>query len=227
MQSAKISKGLALVSAFVYIAEANVGIGYTKNSLCLQNNCLNPIVPGLEQFGVNVLGEYDQKTWTCNEHHADWQMTGICSKVVAAYPFAVPQLEGLDTVTSIKRQTKRAVETYVAHLNAMGRDWQDHLRPWEKNECIQEVWRMACFTHFPRCNELDKGAYLRPCVDMCQNYLKKCNVECCDEGVQCLFKHTKKYDNGKVVQESGYTDKESPSPFCTGTTQAAASHLQR
>merc|ERR1719326_644987 len=109
------------------------------------------------------------------------------------------------------------MNAYVGHLSAMGFDFWDHTTPWDSDdECIKSVWKMSCYTHFPRCNEINQGKYLAPCASECQGYLKKCGVECCDEGVQCVFTHEKQFSNGTTIYEHGYPDHKGPSPLCTG-----------
>ena len=38
--------------------------------------------------------------------------------------------------------------------------------------------------------EEEEEAYLRPCAGTCHEYVNACQVQCCDEGVQCVFTHT-------------------------------------
>lgn len=204
------------------------GAHYTTNSVCLQHNCINPIVPGLMQFGQSVLQRNDDRTWTCSQHPDEWKLTGICSRVVAGYHFSLPDPEETDMTVGenpILGQARQALTAYVAHLSGMGYDFWDYRDPWNHDACIQAVWKMACWTHFPRCNQLEEGRYLRPCASSCQNYLNHCRVQCCDEGVQCVFRHNRQMADGSSVVEEGYADHHGPSPMCTGAAAPAANLL--
>lgn len=196
---------------------------YTQNAACLPNYCLNPVIPGLMFLEESVLEKNKQKEWTCaaiQNTKSLFKLGGFCSRIIAAYPFSMPKPdEGsqLSEGASIQKQSQLALNTYVGHLSGMGFDFWDHTTPWdEEDECIQSVWKMSCYTHFPRCNEINKGEYLAPCRSSCEGYLKKCKVECCDEGVQCVFTHKAKKADGTIVTEHGYPDHQGPSPLCTG-----------
>lgn len=195
---------------------------YTMNAACLPNYCLNPVIPGLMYLGENVLEKNKQKKWMCagiSNTKSIFKLGGFCSRIIAAYPFSMPQPTGANATeaSTIQAQAYKAMETYVGHLSGMGFDFWDHTTPWdEEDECVKSVWKMSCYTHFPRCNEITPGAYLPPCRSSCEGYLKKCAVECCDEGVQCTFTHAKKTADGKTVIEHGYPDHKGPSPLCTG-----------
>jgi len=66
---------------------------------------------------------------------------------------------------------------------------------------------------------------MRPCRSSCQNYVRECAVECCDESVQCVFEHDRPINNTLVVKTSGYSNFDGPSPFCTGA--ASSQRLSR
>jgi len=194
---------------------------YTMNAACLPNYCLNPVIPGLMFLGESVLEKNKQLKWQCaniQNTKSLFKLGGFCSRVIAAYPFSMPQANAGDTEAGmIQAQAYKALETYVGHLSGMGHDFWDHTTPWdEEDECIKSVWRMSCYTYFPRCNAISEEQYLPPCRSSCENYLSKCAVQCCDEGVQCTFTHTKKTADGKTVTEHGYPDHKGPSPLCTG-----------
>mmetsp|Transcript_5972 Transcript_5972/g.10847 ORF Transcript_5972/g.10847 Transcript_5972/m.10847 type:complete len:232 (-) Transcript_5972:62-757(-) len=197
--------------------------GYTKDPVCIQNNCVNPLLPALEEFGSSVLEDYDAKPWKCLESSSDGvlflrgNLTGhasFCADVISSYSFAVP--EGGAGHEVLQAQTQRAVSSYVAHLRGLGKDFWEFQKPWEEDECIQAVWKMACFTHFPRCNENDKAKYLRPCASACQGYLEACQVNCCDDGAKCTFTHHKRMSDGSTSIQKGYDHHTGPSPYCTG-----------
>lgn len=197
---------------------------YTLNSACLPNYCINPVIPGLMFLGENVLEKNRQEKWLCagiSNTKSLFKLGGFCSRIIAAYPFSVPQPKDTNSTeaSEIQKQSYKALETFVGHLSGMGFDFWDHTEPWNgENECIQSVWKMACYTHFPRCNEISDGEYLPPCKSSCEGYLKKCKVQCCDEGTQCTFTHAKVID-GKTVYEKGYPNHVGPSPLCTGGTK--------
>eukprot|EP00747_Dinoflagellata_sp_TGD_P181837 gnl/TRDRNA2_/TRDRNA2_35821_c1_seq1.p1 gnl/TRDRNA2_/TRDRNA2_35821_c1~~gnl/TRDRNA2_/TRDRNA2_35821_c1_seq1.p1 ORF type:complete len:431 (-),score=68.77 gnl/TRDRNA2_/TRDRNA2_35821_c1_seq1:53-1255(-) len=101
------------------------------------------------------------------------------------------------------------------------------LEPWEypepqyaKDECVKSVWRLSCYTYFPRasvgCQAGAQTPYIRPCQSSCHNYIRQCGVECCDESVQCVFTHTKNIDMTHSVTTEGYAAHDGPSGLCTG-----------
>lgn len=215
---------------------------YSTNNICFAKFCTNPIFPGMEQFGQSVLAINEDRTWQCTSStHNLWRLAGICGRVVAGYHFALPDArdaraadpdgspeEGEGRMASeedlILAQSRQALTTYVAHLTGMGHDFWEFSEPWLHDECIQAVWKMSCYTHFPQCNRLEEGKYLRPCRSSCETYLRSCKVQCCDEGVRCVFNHKRELPDGSVVTEQGYVDHSGPSPLCTG---GAASALGR
>jgi len=192
---------------------------YTTNAVCLERHCINPIIPGLMHFSTNVLSANQNRSWKCVEADSQmWKLAGFCDRVVAAYDFAVPvPAQGLRLQEDlVVEQSQKAVTAYVAHLAGMGYDFWDHRKPWEEDECIQSVWRMACYTHFPRCNQISGGTYLRPCASSCETYIRACKVQCCDEAVKCVYDHKTDYGNGWVETNEGYANHQGPSPLCTG-----------
>jgi hypothetical protein len=218
---------------------------YTRNAACIPNFCINPIIPGLMFLGESVLEKNKEKSWVCadvSNTHSLYRFGGFCSRVIASYPFSIPKPDaaavtavntgattkespdshpGLGDNSSeagmIQQQTYKALQTYIGHLSGMGYDFWDFTSPWDhEDECIQSIWKMSCYTHFPRCNEINVGEYLPPCRTSCQNYLKKCKVDCCDEGTQCVFTHERQLANGSMVTEHGYADYAGPHPLCTG-----------
>jgi hypothetical protein len=202
---------------------------YTHNAACLENFCQNPIIPGLMLLGENVLEKNRQQQWSCaniENTKSLFKLGGFCSRVIAAYPFSMPKVSPDSSITesdAIAGQAYLALQAYVGHLSGMGFDFWDHTTPWdEEDECIKSVWKMSCYTYFPRCNVISPGEYLAPCRSSCENYLSKCEVQCCDEAVQCVFTHNKKTSDGKVIQEHGYPDHKGPSPMCTGRANGLA-----
>merc|ERR1719373_205827 len=108
------------------------------------------------------------------------------------------------------------MRAFVTHVSGLGRDFWRLTEPWKHDDCIQAVWRMACWTHFPRCNAFAAGQYVRPCASTCMNYVKACEVQCCDESVQCVYSHRREMPDGTVEEEDGFTPETGPSMWCTG-----------
>mmetsp|Transcript_27762 Transcript_27762/g.64143 ORF Transcript_27762/g.64143 Transcript_27762/m.64143 type:complete len:253 (+) Transcript_27762:78-836(+) len=206
---------------------------YTQNSFCVKRFCINPVFPAFEYFGNSVLAQHDVVNWTCvsGQHNSALSsFSSFCSRVISEYSFSLPSpvaptQEAAQQTAIIAQQTKQAVEMYAAHLNGMGNDWWDYTQPWDHDDCIQSVWRMSCYTYFPRCNEVDNGRYLRPCRSSCENYVKACHVECCDEGLQCVFRNRQEREDGTAFYEEGYSDHTGPSAFCTGGANSASPFL--
>jgi hypothetical protein len=160
--------------------------------------------------------------------HRAWREAGFCGKAISNYPFAVPSMLQASSVATptpdaslvglsqVAAQEKLAMSAYVAHLSGMGFDFWDYQNPWEHDSCIQGVWKLACYTYFPRCNEVIPGAYLRPCKSACNDYIKSCAVQCCDEGVQCTFTHETVLADGKIRYDHAYSEHNGPSMLCTG-----------
>lgn len=203
---------------------------YTTNIACIENNCVNPIIPGMYSFGKNVLEEHKNMTWICANRQDTptlYRLGGFCSRVIAAYPFAIPQPAPYSKSESevIAEQAYKALQTYIVHVSGMGYDYWDFSEPWNfetmEDECMKQVWEMACYTFFPRCNKIQAGEYLPPCRSTCERYLEACQVECCDESVKCKFTHAKKMADGTTVYEHGYPNHNGPSPFCTSSTIVA------
>jgi len=170
----------------------------------------------MTEFGRSVFASNGNRTWRCASSHNAWRSSSFCGKVIAAYPFALPE-GGLAATEEerIREQSRQAMRAYVTHVTGLGRDFWRLTEPWKHEDCIQAVWRMACYTHFPRCDGVSQS-YLRPCASTCQNYLKACEVSCCDEGVKCVFNHRRELPDGTVEQEDGFFPAAGPSAWCTG-----------
>ncbi|CAE7265394.1 unnamed protein product [Symbiodinium pilosum] len=140
----------------------------------------------------------------------------FCEKAISSYSFAIPAEGEGGHEHVIRMQMQRAVNSYVAHLRGIGKDFWEYQEPWKEDACVQAIWKMACYTHFPRCSDKDKAKYLRPCASACQGYLEACQVNCCDDGNKCVFTHHKKLSDGGSLVEKGYDHRAGPSPFCTG-----------
>jgi len=167
------------------------------------------------QFEQNILDNNTGRQWLCAEKETVWRNAGICQRIVVGYNFGLPgDVPGASQEDLALLQGRKALTAYVAHLTGMGYDFWDYTEPWKHSECIQSVWKMACYTHFPRCHK--SGRYLRPCASSCESYIQACKVQCCDEGVQCVFTHATRLANGNVLVEEGYDRHHGPSPMCTG-----------
>jgi TM2 domain-containing membrane protein YozV len=130
----------------------------------------------------------------------------------------------------VKRQEDMAMTMFVYHLNGMGYEAWDHRTPSESdNECVRSVWKMVCFTYFPRaqvgCKPDLPSRYMRPCKNSCLNYIQQCGVECCDESVQCHFDHSvRDVTTGEVTfTQQGYVNELGPSAACTGSARRGTS----
>merc|ERR1719456_472911 len=101
---------------------------------------------------------------------------------------------------------------FFYHLSGMGYEGWDHQKPSDsENDCVRSVWKMVCFTYFPRadagCKQGERSFYKRPCKSSCHNYIQHCAVECCDESVSCVFAHTTSSPEGQVrLLQTGYVD---------------------
>jgi hypothetical protein len=117
----------------------------------------------------------------------------------------------------VRAMEQRAATMFFYHLGAMGMDAWDYEK--QTNPCVENVRRLACYTYFPRCQQNAKHtnttSYLRPCSSSCENMIRECGVECCDESVTCSFTHTKTV-GGNTYETKGYVDRDGPSKFCTG-----------
>jgi len=224
--NATLDASMLALSSSLASRSGGDGTAYTRNAICKPRFCINPVFPGLMYFQENFLTLQSQKTWTCVDNSQVWRLAGFCERVVVGYPFALPNPESGEAQTVgelIPQQAKAALMTYVAHLSGMGFDLWDHQEPWNADDCIQAVWKMSCYTHFPRCNEINPTEYLRPCASSCRNYVSQCAVECCDEGTRCVFTHSRELADGTVQRDSGYVDHAGPSPLCTGAAPSRRS----
>lgn len=196
---------------------------YSDNPFCLKNNCVHPIFPGLES-----LHELKNTQWYCSDIKDTAGELDFCKGAVN-YAVAVPQPESKaeESIAALVRKMDRAANTaYVYHLAGMGITSWDYEHPESTDdECVKSVWKMACYTNFPRtksgCENGEKMDYIRPCKSSCENYIRSCNVQCCDESVQCVFRHEKPLTETSVLVTEGYEPHDGPSTMCTGAAQRA------
>lgn len=203
--------------------DAPSGKMYTTNQLCIRNLCVNPLVPGLGGLGESLFEAYEKVQWQCpGDLRPRFANASFCDRVVASYPFSLPASVGSTLEELALQQDQKAIVTFTAHMTSLGYDLWSFTKPWEHGheQCVQQVWKMACFAHFPRCNDKKPAMYLRPCKNGCSNYLSKCRVECCDEGAQCLLEFTSTQPDGTLLTQTGFAPSDGPSPFCTGSANS-------
>lgn len=196
---------------------------YTTNAACSKNRCINPVFPGVED-----LHALTESQWQCSTLKKTAEAMSFCGGTINYDPALKSSTVLGETIPDrVRKQDAAASEAFFYHLSGLG------LEPWDYNkpdsssdECIKSIWRMVCYTHFPRasvgCVDGSPSRYMRPCQSSCQNYVAKCGVECCDEGVQCVFDHQKKV-KGQLVMTQGYAPYDGPSSLCTGAAARSVS----
>jgi len=241
---------------------------YTTNTVCKQNNCINPIFPGLQD-----LKQLESQKWAKHELVNVQDFLSFCGGTVT-YDIALPLLnkteemnrfmnrsgevrqrggskllkEALPQLSNpledlVREMDAKASRAYFLHLAGMG------LEPWEFMDpdqasshplqpCAQTVARLTCFTYFPMAfpnlKDGQEMRYVRPCKNSCENYVHACNVDCCDEGVSCVWdgftgkgtesvaKTTRDSEGIAVLLETGYADIDGPCLLCTGGGKRSA-----
>lgn len=192
---------------------------YTTNQICMRRFCINPIFPGLES-----LGALSQTSWVAGTLREVRPHLRFCRAAVDYDP-ALPDPavqnggHGASFETVISENDDAAVTMFMYHLAGMGIDGWEYPKPEFADDCVRSVWKMVCYSYFPRAeNGVSDGQpsqYMRPCRSSCDNYVRACNVECCDESVQCEFEHSVTIP-GAVIHTSGYAPHDAPSSLCTG-----------
>lgn len=208
---------LALVARLLAAAQALEE--YSTNAICRQNNCINPLFPG-----INDLSLLETATWQCQSNHHVQQYMQFCGPVVN-YKVAVPSPNKSASLQEmVQQQEKAAVTMYVYHLAGMNLEAvRDYRHPERSTDpCIAAIWTMVCNTYFPKaeagCQAGEETSYLRPCKNVCGSYLQACDVRCCDESTMCVFKRSVSLLDGSTVTQTGYSDELGPSASCTGGT---------
>lgn len=195
-------------------------LSYSQNAICTQSNCVNPVFPALLE-----LGRLEQLQWQCSTRTDLWKYMDFCKSVVnydAAVPSPSNKSNGVSLQRLVKAQDDAAATQYFFHLNALGMEAWDHTNPESaNNECVSSVHRMVCFTYFPKneagCKAGEATPFKRPCSNCCANYVRACQVECCDESVSCVFNSSPaSVKNGASLLQGGYFDATGPSALCTG-----------
>merc|ERR1719181_1222086 len=144
---------------------------YTSNAVCRQNYCVNPVFPGLDD-----LPRLETIQWQCQTHSASADYMEFCRHAVNYDP-AVPSPNSSSIALNklIKSQDDAAATMFFYHLSGMGYEPWDHKDPANDDDhCVQSVWKMVCYTYFPRaeagCQSGQVSSYRRPCKSSCQNY---------------------------------------------------------
>jgi len=202
--------------------------GYSTNAICAQFNCINPIVPGLSDLAL-----LQSTAWQCQDEAQVKKYMSFCKDAIYYQP-GVPSPKNKSTTLekAVTSQDNAAATMYFYALNGMNIEPWQHRQPWlGDNSCLLSVWKTVCSTYFPRaeagCKNGEGTKYLRPCKNVCENYLKACSVQCCDESVQCVFqkKHAKNSKlallEGDSAIEAGYYNENGPSAMCTGPGPSA------
>merc|ERR1719262_701251 len=196
---------------------------YTTNAICRRRYCVNPIFPGLED-----LHSLSEAKWVAASLQEAQPTMSFCRGAVNYNP-AVPAPSGgagAKLADLVKKQEQAAITMYGFHLAGMGIEMWDHTRPSEdSDDCVKSVWRMVCYSYFPKAavgkKPGEETEYMRPCQSSCQNYIRSCGVECCDESVQCVFEHTKTISATEAVKTTGYEPHDGPSSLCTGSARSS------
>lgn len=193
---------------------------FTTNAVCRRNQCINPIFPG-----VLDLHKLSDETWACSSLRSVAPSAFFCRGALHYAPALAGDAGGGNVTELVRRQDKAAAKSFFYHIQAMGYDaWRFRQPGSSGNPCVESVWKMVCYTYFPRaqvgCAEGDNVPFMRPCQNSCVNYIQACGVECCDESVQCVFTHTEQVNNATVTSE-GYSPQHGPSLECTGGAKRA------
>jgi len=198
---------------------------YTSNAICKKNNCINPIFPGMED-----LHRLQQANWMTSSLQKVAPSLGFCKNAITYDPaLPAPDGDGTSIKQMVQRQDNAASTAFYYHASGLGLEAWDYQKPEFASDCVKSIWRMTCFTYFPRAEVGSQdGAiskFIRPCQSSCMNYVRSCGVECCDESVQCVFSHTKTISLTQKVTSEGYLPHDGPSSLCTGGAHRGASPL--
>lgn len=201
------------------------GAGYTTNAICQQFNCINPIVPGLSD-----LAQLSATTWQCQEVQKAKEYMNFCKNAVYYNPAVPSPKKAMTLDKAVIAQDHAASTAYFYALSGMNMEPWQHRQPWlEDNSCLTSMWKTVCSTYFPRaeagCKSGESTKYMRPCKNVCENYLKACSVQCCDESVQCVFKKKVSLLDGNSTVLQGYEDEAGPSATCTGAASPSSLRL--
>jgi len=181
---------------------------YSTSFLCRKQHCINPIFPGVSDFA-----QLGNTKWVASSQKAVKPYLNFC-KAPVSYDPSLPSPSnsaGAPITMLVQKQEAAAITAYFYHLAGMGLEGWEHHDPSKSSDCVQTVWRMACFTYFPRAqsglSEGQASPYIRPCSSCCQNYVERCGVQCCDGSAMCV--------NGT----SSFIEGSGPSALCTGAAR--------
>merc|ERR1719491_657611 len=166
-------------------------------------------------------------SWQCQDHEVARPYLGFCKNAVL-YSFSVPNPNASTELERVVNEQDSAASTaYFYHLTGMNLEPWQHRQPWKgTSSCAKAIWQTVCHTYFPRaeagCKAGESTKYLRPCKNVCENYLSSCQVQCCDESVQCVFSKKVSLIGGNSTMVEGFEDELGPSARCTGGSGAAS-----
>lgn len=194
---------------------------YSTNAICTEYNCINPVVPGMSD-----LAQLSATTWQCQDVYSVKKYMSFCKNALYYNPAVPNPAKAMNLTDVVITQDDAASTMYFYALNGMNVEPWNHRKPWEEGDaCLTSIWKTVCSTYFPRaeagCKAGEPTKYLKPCKNVCQNYLKACQVQCCDESVQCVFTHTKVLGTTSI-STSGYVNHDGPSSLCTGGAHRAS-----
>mmetsp|Transcript_51837 Transcript_51837/g.95856 ORF Transcript_51837/g.95856 Transcript_51837/m.95856 type:complete len:254 (-) Transcript_51837:47-808(-) len=212
-------RGLYLIPAVLLARNVEAGTVYSTNAICQMKRCVNPVFPAL-----SVLDKHDSMEWQCLEPQYASPHMDFCKGIVNYMIGVKSPSEGNRTVRSVIMEADQAAASaYFYHLNAMGIEAWEHVKPddsFEDGKCVRSVQDMVCATFFPRartgCKMGQATNYMRPCRATCDRYVEACGVQCCDESVQCVFDHSVVLLDGTRQVFHGYVDDIEGSSTCTG-----------
>ncbi len=112
---------------------------------------------------------YENTKLTCRDQNKAYEHLDFCRDFVY-YPIALDASIS-DLRLAVKQHDHNATLDYFYHLSAMGLDPWHFETPSKETACTKAAKRLACFTHFPKCEhgktENEETKYLRPCRGTC------------------------------------------------------------
>jgi hypothetical protein len=218
-------KGLTLLGIMVLTSEALIESQtrkYSTNMLCTQNNCINPVFPGMQDIPA-----LNASKWTCAPGFNTISALKFCAQAVQ-YNFSLVNASGNLSNTSVlsaavQQQENMAISAYYFHLAGLNIEaWSNKDPANSTNPCLKAIWKMVCTTYFPEapvsCSAGTTSKYTLPCQNMCSDYVSACSVECCDESVMCTPQDGYTY-SGSYANFTGYYPSNGPSPNCTSASR--------
>jgi TM2 domain-containing membrane protein YozV len=185
--------------------------------------------------GLKDLPRLEKLSWQCTDSGqaktANSYMT-FCKDAVRYNPaLPSPNVSSAPMDQLVKAQDDAAATMFFYHMNGLGYEAWDHQEPHKSPDpCVRSTWRMVCFSLFPKaeagCRHGEPSTYRRPCMGSCSDYLKACQVECCDESPKCVFEHSVQQtgDPGNAsALQTGYVNAMGPSTLCTGGSDMSGS----